>query len=79
MGTGRKDVAVAAVGAALMGGCGAALNGSLHLHGGGIALLPGFAVGIILLAQAPAIRLSARVRELEARLASNPETRQKDA
>ena len=63
-----RELLVIFLGSFLMAGFGVRLAGALQLRGGDQALLAGFAVGVILLGQAPAIRLSARVRDLEKRL-----------
>jgi hypothetical protein len=61
------------VGAFMMAGFGSALAGALQLPGKDHVLLVGFAVGVILLGQAPAIRLSRRIRDLEKRLPPSSE------
>lgn len=63
-----REFLVIFLGAFLMAGFGVRLAAALQLRGGEQALLAGFAVGVILLGQAPAIRLSARIHELEKRL-----------
>ena len=65
-----RELLVIFLGSFLMAGFGVRLAGALQLRGGDQALLAGFAVGVILLGQAPAIRLSARIRDLERRMPS---------
>ncbi len=56
------------VGAALMALSGTALAKSLNYKGWDTLILVGFALGIVLLGQAPSWRLRAKVRNLERRL-----------
>ena len=58
------------VGVILMAGCGSAIAMHLGFNGLQSALVAGFALGIAMLGQAPAIALRSRVAQLEARLAA---------
>jgi hypothetical protein len=58
------------VGVLLMAGCGSAIATHLGFNGLQSALIAGFALGIAILGQAPAIALRSRVAQLEDRLAT---------
>jgi hypothetical protein len=62
------------VGVLLMAGCGSILGRKLGLQGIDQALMAGFAVGVILLAQTPVIRLRQQLAKLENLLAAKSET-----
>jgi len=62
------------LGIALMAGCGAAISTHFGFDTLLGALLAGFAVGIILIGQAPVLVLQHRVRQLEAQLNSSGKT-----
>ena len=57
-----------ALGVLLMVGCGSVLGRHLGLAGLETFLVVGFAVGIVLLSQAPAVALAKRLAALEERL-----------
>jgi hypothetical protein len=59
------------VGTAMMAGCGAAIATRLGFSGMQSALFAGFAVGIVILSQAPTFALRSRIAQLEARLVAS--------
>jgi uncharacterized protein YceK len=61
-----------AAGAFLMAGCGSVLARKMGLEGIEIAWVAGFAVGVVMLGQYPAIALRKRVEILEALIARTP-------
>ena len=60
-----------AVGAGLMGFCGSRLANILELSPKHPFLLPAFAFGIVLLAQAPAVFLHQRIKKLESQISNS--------
>jgi hypothetical protein len=58
------------VGVILMAGCGTFIAHRLALDGWSIIYVAGFAVGIALLGQAPAVELRSRLAALESKLGS---------
>ena len=60
------------IGAALMSWGGASIASELSFNGWRQMNVPFFAIGIILLAQAPYTSLNAKIRDLESRLAASP-------
>lgn len=60
------------IGVILMAGCGSVLGRHIGLVGFDQVYVAGFAVGIVLLGQAPAIALRKRIAALEEQLARGP-------
>ena len=60
-----------AIGAGLMGFCGSRLANILELSPKHGFLLPAFALGVVLLAQAPAAFLHQRIKKLESQISNS--------